>query len=192
MGGPDVTPDQRREAVRRALEDNPDASQRAIAEAVGCSQATVLRDIAKLRRDSDVIHPARQRVSDTSLQVTRGDALVARLRGEMAEQGLIPTSVEEELLSTVHDLADRIELLQRIVAVDGDRRKLEDGTIRLHPGLAEIRQCESTLARVIGGIQTMDVPQKNPVKQKAANTRWRAHRLAAVERDRHTADPYGS
>lgn len=149
-------------------------------------------DIAKLRRDESVIHIEPQGVSNASPQVTRGDTLVARLRGEMAEQGLIPTSVEEELLSTVHDLADRIELLQRIVAVDGDRRKLKDGTIRLHPALAETRQCEATLARVIGGIQTMDVPQKNPVKQNAANTRWRAHRLAAVERDRQTADPYGS
>jgi predicted DNA-binding transcriptional regulator YafY len=174
--------DQRREAIRRLLEDTPDASQRAIAEAVGCSQPTVLRDIAKLRRDGLVIRLDTQDVS--SSQVSRGESLVERLRDEMAEQGLVPTSNEVELLAVVKDLADRIELLQRIVAVDGDRRKLKDGSIRLHPGLAEIRQCESTLARVLGGISTMAEPQKDPVKQRAANTRWRSHQLAKLQRYR--------
>lgn len=124
--------------------------------------------------------------------VSRGDALVARLRGEMAEQNLIPTSVEEEHLATARSLADRIEQLQAMVARDGESRKLKDGRVVLHPALAEIRQCEAVLARVVGSIQTMETPQPNVKKQKAANTRWRATQLAAVQRERRAADPFGS
>jgi hypothetical protein len=185
-----VTPEQRREAIERLLADDPTASQRAIAEAVGCSQATVLRDIAKLRGES-LVHIDSEPVSLDS-QETRGAALVARLRGEMAEQHLIPTSSEEELLAVAKDLADRIERLQRMVAADGERKKMKDGRVQLHPALAEIRQCEATLSRVVNGIQTMEAAPKNPVKQRAAQTRWRAHNLARVERDRRAADPHGS
>jgi hypothetical protein len=131
-----------------------------------------------------------------SLQIndgmTRGDSLVARLRGEMAEQGLVPTSVEEEHLATAKSLADRIERLQAMIRRDGESRKLKDGRIVLHPALAEARQCEAVLTRVVANIQTMESPTPNAKKQKAANARWRAHRLTAVERERQTADPYGS
>ena len=109
----------------------------------------------------------------------------------MAEQGLIPTSVDEEHLATAKDLADRIERLQRMVARDGESRKV-DGRIVLHPALAEIRQCESVLTRVVSGISTMEAAPKNPAKVKAAQARWRSHNLAKVERDRQVADPYGS
>jgi hypothetical protein len=195
-----MDPEQRRQAVKAALADDPSLSQWAIAKRLGCSQKTISRDMAALglvsaneftTRAAD--KPAPQVVP---LQVnggtTRGDSLVARLRGEMAEQGLIPTSVEEEHLATAKDLADRIELLQAMVARDGESRKLKDGRVLLHPALAEIRQCESVLTRVVGGIQTMEASAKDPKKQKAANTRWRATQLAAVERQRQAGDPYGS
>ena len=103
--------------------------------------------------------------------MTRGDSLVARLRGEMAEQGLIPTSVEEEHLATAKDLADRIELLQAMVARDGESRKLKDGRVLLHPALAEIRQCESVLTRVVSGISTMEAAPKNPKKVEGSRAR---------------------
>jgi DNA-binding Lrp family transcriptional regulator len=182
-----MTPDERRAAIARLLEDCPDASQRVIAEAIGCSQATVARDMAKLSGDS-VIHIGDSLNVESEdvpsvLQVSRGEALVERLRGEMAEQGLIPTSGEQEQLTIVRDMADRIELLQRIVAVDGERRKTKDGRVVMHPCLSEIRQCEATLGRIVRGIQTMEDAPKNPVKQKAANTRWRAHQMAKLERE---------
>jgi hypothetical protein len=110
----------------------------------------------------------------------------------MVEQGLIPTSVEEEHLATAKDLADRIERLQTMVKWDGESRKLKDGRVVLQPALAEIRQCESVLTRVVGSISTMETPAKDPKKQKAANARWRATQLAAVQRDRQAADPYSS
>lgn len=173
-----MTPDERRAAIASLLEDCPDASQRVIADAIGCSQATVARDMAKLSGDDSVIHIGdSQEFSPPALQVSRGTELADRLRGEMAEQGLIPTSGEEELLTVVTDLADRIEVLQNMVAVDGERRVCKDGTVRLHPALSEIRQCEDTLARVVRGIQTMEDAPKNPVKQLAAQSRWRAHNM---------------
>lgn len=167
-----MTPEQRRQAVERMLAEDSTTSQRTIAAALGCSQATVRRTIAALRGDSLVTQ-----VTRLDSQVSRGDALAARLRGEMAEQGLIPTSGEEELLSVARDLADRIERLQKLVAADGERRKLKDGRVVMHPCLSEIRQCEATLARVVGGIQTMEAASKHPAKVKAAQTRWRAHNL---------------
>ena len=189
-----MSPDERRRRIAALLADDPDASQRAIAKAVGCSQATVLRDIAKLRGgDPSVINLLNQAEPvDLSPRVSRGDALVERLRAEMKEQGLIPTSGEEELLTVAHDMADRIDLLQGIVAVDGERRRTKAGRIFMHPAISEIRQCEATLSRTLAGIQTMEAPQVNRTKQRAAQTRWRQHNLARVERDRRAADPHGS
>ncbi len=195
-----MDPDQRRQEVARLLAEDPTLSQWAIAKLLGCSQRTVSRDMAALglvsanqfvtnRPKPTVPQPGRLQVNGG---MSRGDSLVARLRGEMAEQNLIPTSVEEEHLATAKDLADRIELLQAMVARDGESRKLKDGRVVLHPALAEIRQCESVLTRVVSGISTMEAAPKNPQKVKAAETRWRASRLAAVERERGAADPYGS
>jgi hypothetical protein len=195
-----MSPDQRRRAVEAMLDDDPSMSQWAIAKVLGCSQKTISRDMAALGRVSahefvtkPATRPGPHPVSPlVNAGMTRGDSLVARLRGEMAEQGLIPTSVEEEHLATARDLADRIELLQGFVAVDGERRKLKDGRMQLHPALAEIRQCESVLTRVVSGISTMEAGPKNPAKVKAAQTRWRGHNLAKVQRDRKAADPYGT
>lgn len=185
-----MTPEQRRQAVAKCLEENPKMSQRAIAKAIGASQASVARDIAAMRES--IVNQLGSLGIGAPPQVTRGDALVARLRGEMAEQGLVPTSVEEEHLVSAKDLADRIERLQALVKWDGESRKLKDGRVVLHPALAEIRQCESVLTRVVSGISTMEAAPKDPKKVKAANTRWRATQLAAVQRDRQTADPYSS
>jgi DeoR/GlpR family transcriptional regulator of sugar metabolism len=44
-----MTPEQRRQAVAKCLEENPKMTQRAIAKAIGVSQASVARDMAALR-----------------------------------------------------------------------------------------------------------------------------------------------
>ena len=185
-----MTPDQRRQAVEAMLADDPTLSQRDIAKAFGVSQASVARDMAKLRES--LVTQLESVGLSAAPQVSRGDALVARLRGEMAEQGLIPTSVEEEHLLTAKSLADRIERLDAMIRQDGERLKLKDGSLKLHPAIAESRQCSAVLTRVVANIQTMETPAKDPKKQKAANTRWRAAQLAAVQRDRKVGDPYGS
>jgi len=86
-------PEHCRQAVREMLDAEPTLSERTIAKVLGVSQKTINRDIAVLRRSGD--SRATQPVPlNGSRLVTRGDSLVARLRGEMAEQGVIPASVE--------------------------------------------------------------------------------------------------
>ncbi len=162
-------------------------SERAIAKRVGSSQPTVHRDIAALRGDSSVIHVVTEVESqEVSAQVstpdempppsdvpTRGEALVASLREEMAEQGLIPTSTEEAQLEIARDLADRAAQLQAIVAEDGECRRSQDGRIFAHPLLSEIRQCEATLSRIVGSISTTSEPVIDRQRQRAAQSRWR-------------------
>jgi hypothetical protein len=76
----------------------------------------------------------------------------------MAEQGLIPISTEEEQLALASEVADRISRLQRIIAADGERVKLADGRVVLHPAMAEVRQCEALLSRIVAHINTMAEP----------------------------------
>ncbi len=176
--------DERRRLVAQALEADPDASQREIARALGCSQATIMRDCAWLKGESAAIHIVGEDDSPPKVaaeppeppEPSRGDALVARIRAEMAETGLIATSSEEEALTVVRDMADRIELLQGMIAQDGERR-VHQGRIYAHPFISECRQLESALARIVSGIQTTETPAKNPVKQRAANSRWRSHQM---------------
>ena len=106
-----------------------------------------------------------------------GAALVARLRQEMADEGLEPDGREIELLSLAEDLADRIAQLESVISSDGLTSKSKGGLVRLHPAVVEVRQTRTALARVLAGIQMQD-DSRNPVKQKAAQTRWRAHNEA--------------
>jgi hypothetical protein len=96
--------------------------QGAIAKALGVNQKTINRDVAELHQghDSRVTHTVPLHYSQ---HVSWGDSLVARLRGEIAEQGLIPTSTEEKLVWAARDLAGRIEMLQRMVASDGEAER---------------------------------------------------------------------
>jgi predicted DNA-binding transcriptional regulator YafY len=186
-----MTPDQRRKAIKRLLDDDPTLGQRAIAKALNVSQKTVSRDVVELRAakawgvSQPVTHPDSQQVSrkvaEPSPQVSRGDALVARLRAEVAEQGLVFTSTEEEQLTLAHDLADRIELLQDMIAADGESVAAKDGGVRLHPAIAEVRQQQGALSRTLAGINTMAQPMVNRSKQRAAESRWRVkHRATAL------------
>ena len=106
-----------------------------------------------------------------------GAALVARIRAEMAEEGLEPDARETELLDLAADLADRVVELEAAIAADGLTAKSKGGVVRLHPAVVEARQTRAALARVLAGIQMRD-EVKNPAKQKAADTRWRSHNLA--------------
>jgi hypothetical protein len=182
-----MTPEERRQAVKAALDDDPSLSQRVIAKALGVSQKTVNRDMAALgitrdSRDSPPVkHISPEGISALlSCYVTRGDSLVARLRAEMEEFGLIPTSGEEEALITAKGLADRIENLERMVARDGESRKA-GGRIVLHPGIAEIRQLSAVLTRVVASIATTTAaPAGNAQKRRAADARWNKHRMKAA------------
>ncbi len=112
-----------------------------------------------------------------SKQTGSGEALVARIRAEMAEEGLEPDAREVELLTLASDLQDRIVELEAAVAREGMTTVTKGGLVRLHPAVSEVRQTRQSLARVLAGVQITE-GAKDPVKQKAANARWREHNLA--------------
>lgn len=188
----EMAAEQRREAIRRMVAENPSVSQQAIAAAIGVSQKTVSRDLEQLKRGPDLVVTnssgrGRPRGTVVKLHVnggrSPGEELVARLRAEMAVKSLEPDAREEGLLDQIRRTADLIRDLELRLDVDGltfapDKK---GGPPRLNPAVAEIRQQRLVLARLLSQI-SLEESVKNPVKQRAANTRWRRHNLAAAAR----------
>ena len=108
------------------------------------------------------------------LNGTAGAALVARIQAEMAEEGLEPDAREIELLAQAEAVQDRIMQLEAAIAAEGLTTVSKSGVVHLHPAVAEARQTRAVLARTLAAIQLHD-DGKDPVKQKAAQSRWRAH-----------------
>ena len=113
----------------------------------------------------------------TQVSESPGSALVRRLREEMASEGLESDGREIELLSLAEDLADRIAELEAAITAEGLTSVSKGGLVRLHPAVVEVRQTRTALARVLASIQMQD-DSRDPVKQKAAQSRWRAHNQA--------------
>jgi hypothetical protein len=106
-----------------------------------------------------------------------GAALVARVQADMAAEGLEPDGSELELLSVAADLQDRIVELEAAITAEGLTSVSKGGLVRLHPAVAEVRQTRAALGRVLANIQMRD-DSRDPLKQKAAQSRWRAHNAA--------------
>jgi hypothetical protein len=124
--------------------------------------------------------PALQKVGKMvkpQVSESAGAALVARVRADMAAEGLEPDGRETELLGVAEDLQDRIVQLEAAIAAEGLTSVSKGGLVRLHPGVAEVRQTRAALARVLANIQMQD-DSRDPLKQKAAQSRWRAHNAA--------------
>ena len=114
---------------------------------------------------------------------TPGAVMVAAILAEMAGVGCEPDSKETVLLDTARKLADRLDALERIVAKDGLMLTSPAGVVKVHPAAVEHRQLAASLARVLANVVIGDSSAgKSPVKQKAAQTRWRAHNLAKADR----------
>ena len=112
-----------------------------------------------------------------------GAAMVAAILAEMAEVGCEPDSKEQVLLDTARKLADRLDALERIVAKDGLMLTSPAGVVKVHPAAVEHRQLAANLARVLSNVVIGDSSAgKSPVKQRAAQTRWRSHNLAKADR----------
>lgn len=187
--------DQRRETIQRRLADDPATTQQQLAAELGVDQRTVSRDIEKLRGAGAIGIPnlsgrGRPRGSVTKPPVNAatasiegnpgaGEQLVARLRAELDAKDLEPDAREEGLLLQIRQVADEIAELRQRVDVEGSTFKPSSpgGPPRLHPAIAEIRQARGVLARLLSQI-SLEESTRNPIKQKAANTRWRAHQLA--------------
>ena len=112
-----------------------------------------------------------------------GQVMVAAILAEMAEVGVEPDSKEQVLLDTARKLLDRLDALERIVAKDGLMLTSVAGVVKVNPAAVEHRQLAANLARVLSNVVIGDSSSgKSPVKQRAAQTRWRAHNLAKADR----------
>ncbi len=152
------------------------------------SQKTVSRDLEELEQRGGLVTTnssgrGRPRGSVTKLHVNGGSSpgedLVPKIRAEMAAKDLEPDSREEGLLAQIRQVADDIAELRERIAAEGLTFKpaAPEGPPRMHPAAAEIRQSRAALARLLSLIQ-LEESTKNPVKVKAANTRWRQHQMA--------------
>jgi hypothetical protein len=86
-----------------------------------------------------------------------------------------------ELLAMAADLEDQRVALLAAVKRDGRRQRLESGRGVLHPGIPKARQTALALAKVLSGVQMEQGLVKNPVKQAAAQSRWRQHNATKAE-----------
>lgn len=199
VGMGNTAADQRRGVIQRMLTDDPSVSQQSIAAELGVSQNTISKDLRALEeREGLNLRSAsgrgRPRSPVTKLHADAGsrpgEELVANIRAEMAAKDLEPDAREEGLLLQIRQVADDIAELRERIAAEGLTFKpaTPGGPPRMHPAAAEIRQSRAVLARLLSQIQ-LEESVRNPVKRKAANTRWRAHNLALA---RYTeGDPGG-
>ncbi len=107
---------------------------------------------------------------------------MARLRAELDAKGLEPDAREEGLLLQIRQVADEIAELRDRIGAEGLTFKpaTPGGPPRLHPAAAEIRGNRSLLGRLLQQI-SLEESVRNPVKQKAANVRWRQRQMAAAQ-----------
>jgi hypothetical protein len=115
-----------------------------------------------------------EKVTNPQVSDSSGAALVARLKAEMDAEELEPDGRDVELLSIAEALQDRIVELESVIAAEGMNTVSKSGVVHLNPAVGEARQTRVALARVISQIQLHD-DGKDPVKQRAASTRWRSH-----------------
>jgi len=115
-----------------------------------------------------------EKVTNPQVGESSGAALVARLKAEMDAEELEPDGRDVELLSIAEALQDRIVELESVIDAEGMNTVSKSGVVHLNPAVGEARQTRVALARVIAQIQLHD-DGKDPVKQRAANARWRAH-----------------
>jgi len=174
------------------LAEDSSMPQQAIAAALGCSQKTISRDVEALQQRGvlDMTNSSgrgRSRGSAGNLHVvdvpSPGEELVARLRAEMAVKNLEPDAREEGLLVQIRQVTDEIAELRDRIAAEGLTFKAatRGGPPRMHPAAAEIRQNRTLLARLLSQIQ-LEESVRDPVKARAADSRWRRHNLAVAAR----------
>jgi hypothetical protein len=106
-----------------------------------------------------------------------GAELVQRIVDDMAAHGLEPDQRDRELFDVIADIADEIQQLKAVVDAEGRTAVLRDGRVTMHGAVVELRLQRAALAKLLSGL-SMDTSGKNPVKQKAAMTRWAAHNAA--------------
>jgi hypothetical protein len=111
-----------------------------------------------------------------------GALLVERILRDMAEhQNLEPDQRDRELFDVIAEIRDEIEQLKAVVEDEGRTVVLRDGRATMHGAVVELRLQRAALAKLLSGLK-LDATGKDPVKQKAALTRWAAHNAAKQSR----------
>jgi hypothetical protein len=111
----------------------------------------------------------RMRVSKTP-----GKQLVATLSATLAD-GVEWTEREQVALGLIAETADRVAVLKKLFAAE--IAKPEVSTRRVTELSAEVRQCETSIAKLIASLDPDMVQAKSARHVHAANARW--HRGAA-------------
>ena len=107
-----------------------------------------------------------------------GEAMVDRIIEDMAETAqLEPDQRDRELFSVIAEIVDEIEALKQVVVEEGRSVELRDGRMVVHGAVTEIRLQRAALAKLLGSL-ALNPTGKNPVKQRAAITRWAPHNAA--------------
>ena len=167
--------DQRRRAVERALAEDPQPSQRTIASRLKVSQATIRRDIARLRP----VSPVTQADSPSTPQVrsAAAQALIAALDAELADNAkaagepLEWSAAERAVLELIANHVDRRGQLQ--AAYDA----VKPDQVRTRIALAtEIRLTEAGIGRLVRQVRTEPPPTLSITSLKAR----RAVRVAGI------------
>ena len=107
-----------------------------------------------------------------------GRVLVKRIIDDMARRNLEPTAKDHELLALAEGLADQLEKLKASAAANGYTTVIFSGSVVINPAVAAVNSTTLALAKVIGQVEMTELPAKDPVKQRAARTRWAAHNIA--------------
>ena len=97
------------------------------------------------------------------------------------------TTSEILLLEEICRSLDTIDALREAIEVDGVTVAGSEGQTRAHPGLVEVRQQRVALGRLLSQLALPDedgttLPSLTTARArkgaKAANSRWRSHRIA--------------
>ncbi len=106
-------------------------------------------------------------------QETAGDRLRRRIQAELDENEVKLDAKEVELFERAQAIADSIEQLEAVVAVEGPTTQGRRGTVT-HPALTEIRHLSALIKSLLAGISTKAEPAdaKTNRGRAAARARW--------------------
>ncbi len=104
-----------------------------------------------------------------------GERLVADVLAELAADRLVPDVRESERLHLAAGLADRLAEIRQQLAREGLTTTTAAGGLKPHPLLAAERATVAQIAHLLDGISLEAAPIRDATKQRAAQSRWRAH-----------------
>lgn len=174
--------EQRRQAVVAILAVEPDATGRSIAKRLGCPQASIRRDLLRLRPESPPESGGESPGAPRTSGLVRSDdaqRIIAALNAELAESAkaagheLVWSATEQDVLDMIAAEVDRrVELTAQYAACEKVDTRLKIAT--------ELRLLEGAISRLYRQVSTEVPGPQSSVSRKAqhaANSRWRRHQM---------------